>query len=486
MMFSVLVGLLTASQALAAPSASTIKGRAAAPAAYVTTSDLSHKLSSAAAPVSGKGTGGSSTWDLTIDDTSSGHKQTLIGFGGTVTDATVTVMNALSADKRNQLIKELLTSAGADFSFLRHNIAASDLAGPPAYSYDDSNNSADPSLANFNLGDRGTALAKMLATMRSVKSGLTILGSPWSAPGWMKLNRVLTGNANNNNLDPNYYSQYAQYFVKYLQAFKNNGATIDAITLQNEPLNNQGNGHVTMYQSADEAAKVTQQYVGPALRNAGFNTRIWAYDHNTDQADYPRTVINAAGTYVDSAAWHCYATNLDWTVLTAFHNAYPTKHQYMTECWTAPSTPWYQSSKNTLGPLQNWAEGSLMWTLGSWTQQADGTFGPYIPGGCDTCRGLFTVNQAAGTYSYTIDYYILAQFSKFMPKGAVVLSGTGSYSYSGYQGIQSVATANPDGTRTVVMENTFGNDVYVTVTTKSGQVWSGNLLKQSVTTWVLP
>ncbi|KAI0469155.1 glycoside hydrolase family 30 protein [Xylaria cf. heliscus] len=480
------LALLAASQALAAPSASTVKGRAAAPAAYVTTSDLSHKLSSAAAPVSGRGTGGSSTWDLTIDDTASGRKQTIIGFGGSVTDATVTVMNALPADKRNQLIRELLTQDGADFSFLRHTIASSDLSGPPAYTYDDASGKADPNLGSFGLGDRGTAMAKMLATMRSVKSSLTILGSPWSAPGWMKLNRVLTGNANNNQLDSQYYSAYAQYFVKYLQAYKSNGATIDAITLQNEPLNNQGNGHVTMYQSQDEATKLTQQYVGPALRNAGFSTKIWAYDHNTDHPEYPTAVTNGANGYIDGTAWHCYANNLDWSVLTNFHNSYPSKHQYMTECWTSPQTSWYQSSKNTIGPLQNWAEGSLMWTLGTWTQASDGTFGPYIQGGCSSCRGLFVVNQAAGTYQYTIDYYTLAQYSKFIPKGAVILAGTGSYSYGGYSGIQSVASKNPDGTRTVVIENTFGNDVYVTVTTKSGQTWSGNALANSVTTWILP
>ena len=127
--------------------------------------------------------------------------------------------------------------------------------------------------------------------------------------------------------------------MKYLQSYKSQGATIDAITLQNEPLNSQGGGHVTMYQSADEAARVTQQYVGPALRNAGFGTRIWAYDHNTDQPDYPRTVINGAGGYVDSAAWHCYAGNLDWSVLTRFHEEYPGKHQYMTECWVSDSFP---------------------------------------------------------------------------------------------------------------------------------------------------
>jgi glucosylceramidase len=190
MFFSVLP-LLAATQVLAVPS-TLLKSRAAAPAAYVTTSDLRLKLSGAAAPVSGAGTGGSSPWSLSIDDTAAGHKQTIIGFGGSVTDATVTVLNALPADKRSQLLKELLTSTGADFSFLRHTIAASDLSGPPAYSYDDAGGNADPSLANFNLGDRGTAMAQMLATMRSVKAGLTILGSPWSAPGWMKLNRVST------------------------------------------------------------------------------------------------------------------------------------------------------------------------------------------------------------------------------------------------------------------------------------------------------
>ncbi len=127
-----------------------------------------------------------------------------------------------------------------------------------------------------------------------------------------------------------------------------------------------------------------------------------------------------------------------------------------------------------------------MWTLGTWTEASDGTFGPYIQGGCSTCRGLFVVDQASGTYEFTVDYYTMAQISKFIPKGAVILGGSGSYSYAGYAGIQSVASLNPDGTRTVVIENTFGNDVYVTVTTASGQTWSGNALARSVTTWVLP
>ncbi|KAI0377380.1 glycoside hydrolase family 30 protein [Hypomontagnella monticulosa] len=483
MLLSILTLLI--GQALAAPSPLSVKVGQASPQAYASTSDLKYKLSAVAAPVSGAGNpGGASTWSLSIDDTQVGYKQKISGFGGSVTDATVTVINALPADKRSQLLRQLVTSDGANFALLRHTIAASDLSGPPAYTYDDSNGNADPNMNNFNLGDRGTAMAKLLAELKGIRPDLTIFGSPWSAPGWMKY--VLTGNANNNWLDTQYYKQYAQYFVKYLQAYAGLGIKVDAITIQNEPLNNQGGGHVTMYQTADEAAKVTHDYIGPALRAAGLNTQIWAYDHNTDQPSYPQTVLNTASEFVQATAWHCYAGNLDWTVLTNFHNANPGKSQYMTECWTSPQTSWYQSSKNTVGPLQNWAEGSLMWTLGTWTEAADGTFGPYIQGGCATCRGLFVVDKNAGTYQFTVDYYMLAQFSKFIPKGATILSGTGSYSYDGYAGIQSVASKNPDGTRTVVIENTFGNDIYLTLSTASGQKWSGNLMANSVTTWILP
>lgn len=96
------------------------------------------------------------------------------------------------------------------------------------------------------------------------------------------------------------------------------------------------------------------------------------------------------------------------------------------------------------------------------------------------------VDTSAGTYSLAIDYYMMAQFSKFMPSGATVLDGSGSYSYSDGTGIQSVASLNPDGSKTVVMTNKFANDIYVTVNLQSGASWSGRVYQNSVVTWVLP
>lgn len=272
------------------------KARAVA-AAFASNSDGSLKLSPVTAPVQGSGNPGSaSTWQLNIDDTSSGHKQTITGFGGAVTDATVTSFNTLSANTLNQLLNELMTTAGAGFALMRHTIGASDLSGDPAYTFDDNGGKADPNLNGFNLGDRGNAMASLLAKMKSLQSSLKIFGSPWSPPGWMKLNGVIDGNTNQNNLNDGYLtnngaqysSAFAQYFVKYIQAFEARGAKIDAITVQNEPLNSQA-GYPTMYMFSDEQGNLIQNYIGPALAQAGLDTKVWAYDHNTGKA-IPSTI----------------------------------------------------------------------------------------------------------------------------------------------------------------------------------------------------
>lgn len=250
-------------------------------AAYCSSSDLAYKLSAVDAPVSGAGdSDGLSTWSLSVTDSSAGHKQTVKGFGAAVTDTTVAVFNDLSSDDLSNLLNTLMTSSGADFSLMRHTIGASDLSPDPAYTYDDNNGEVDTSLSGFALGDRGTAMAGLISQMRGVKSGLTLLGSVWSPPGWMKLNGVIDGNTTNNNLNPDYRDALADYFVKYLQAYSDAGASVDAITIQNEPLNSQAT-YPTMYVYADESGDIISQNVGPALSAAGLSTQVWAYDHNT-------------------------------------------------------------------------------------------------------------------------------------------------------------------------------------------------------------
>ena len=154
------------------------------------------------------------------------------------------------------------------------------------YTYDNTtDDEPDPSLDNFALGDNGTAMASLLGEFRQIKPNITILGSPWSPPAWMKSNRALSVGGSDNHLDPQHYTSFARYFVKYLQAYADHNASIDAITIQNEPLHSTWE-MPTMRVLADEAVNLIGNYINPLLSDAGLDsTEIWALDHNTGTDD---------------------------------------------------------------------------------------------------------------------------------------------------------------------------------------------------------
>ena len=116
-------------------------------------------------------------------------------------------------------------------SYLRISIGASDL-NSSVFSYDDvPAGSTDVSLSNFSLA-KDQQVINVLKQILQINPKVKILGSPWSAPVWMKDN----GSSIGGSLKPEYYGVYAQYFVKYIQAMKQEGINVDAVTIQNEPL----------------------------------------------------------------------------------------------------------------------------------------------------------------------------------------------------------------------------------------------------------
>lgn len=69
------------------------------------------------------------------------------------------------------------------------------------------------------------------------------------------------------------------------------------------------------------------------------------YDANRlDVTDFPQTILNQAGPYVDTVAWHCYANNVNWATLSTFKESNPNVQQYMTECWTPSTGAWNEAA----------------------------------------------------------------------------------------------------------------------------------------------
>src|SRR5690606_15477508 len=144
-----------------------------------------------------------------------------------------------------------------------------------SYAYSYNNTSGDVNMNNFSLaGPDLDNLIPMLKKALQINPNIKILATPWSAPNWMKTNN----NSDGGSLQTQYYAAYANYFVKYLQAMQAQGISIWGITPQNEPENAHNNPSMSM--NAGEQTNFINNNLGPAIRNAGFSTKIIAFDHN--------------------------------------------------------------------------------------------------------------------------------------------------------------------------------------------------------------
>lgn len=384
------------------------------------------------------GTAASIYPDITVDTTQT--YQTVDGFGFTLTDASAGLIADLPAAMQNDLLKELFgsDSNSISISYLRISIGASDLSAS-VYTYNDMPaGQTDANLQNFSLRKDQSKVIPVLKSILAISPNIKILGSPWTPPIWMKNN----SNSIGGSLLPQYYSVYAQYFVKYVQAMKAEGITIDAITVQNEPL--YGGNNPSMLMSAAEQADFIKNHLGPAFQAASITTKIIAYDHNCDRPDYPLAVLADAGArqYVDGSAFHLYGGEV--SAMSIVHDSYPTKNIYFTEQYTsstgefAGDLKWHV--KNVIiGTMRNWSRNALEWNLAS-----DPYFAIHTPGGCNTCKGALTIISGV---TRNVSYYIIAHASKFVPGGSYRVA-------SNIQGsLHNVAFQRPDGQKVLIVVN---------------------------------
>lgn len=368
--------------------------------------------------------------------------QTIDGFGYTLTGGSAQVINQLSAQKRQELLKELFgnDANGIAISYLRLSIGASDLNATP-FTYDDlPNGQTDVTLSKFSLTPDQADVIPMLKEIIAINPTIKIMATPWSPPVWMKDNNSFVGGS----LKPEFYNVYAKYFVKYIQAMKAEGITIDAITPQNEPLHPGNNPSMLML--AQQQADFIKNHLGPEFKAANLNTKIVAYDHNCNKPEYPIVVLGDTGAnpFVDGSAFHLYEGDI--SALETVHNAFPTKNIYFTEQYTSSTgsfsgdLKWHV--KNVIiGSMRNWSKTALEWNLAN-----NASFGPNTPGGCTTCKGALTINSS-DSFTRNVGYYIIAHASKFVPTGSVRISSNNSGN------LNTVAFKTPAGKKVLLIEN---------------------------------
>jgi glucosylceramidase len=379
---------------------------------------------------------------ITVNDMQ--RYQPVDGFGFALTGGSAQLLMHMTPTRRAELLKKVFSPEGDGIgvSYLRVSIGSSDM-NDHVYSYDDMpQGKTDASLAHFNLAPDEADVIPVLKEILALDPHIKILGSPWSAPAWMKTNDDVKGG----NLKPEWYGAYAQYFVKYIEGMKAEGITIDAVTVQNEPLNPNNTPSMVMF--APEEDKFIGQYLGPALAKAALGTEIQVYDHNPDVTSYTLSILGdpVAGKYVTGTAFHLYGG--DSSAFTGVHETYPNKNIYMTE-QSVTERPHSTTigiaepvSRVLIGAMRNWSRNVLLWNLA-----ADPHFGPHTNnGGCTMCAGAITLDGDEATFN--VAYYALAHFSRFVRPGSVHIGS------SELEQLSTVAFLTPEGKVVMVAANT--------------------------------
>ncbi|WP_169338294.1 glycoside hydrolase family 30 protein [Colwellia piezophila] len=405
--------------------------------------------------------------------------QTIQGLGASMTDSSAWLLSQLQ-DKNPELyhyvMKRLFSEDGAGFSMLRRPIGSSDYtATAGSYTYADKKSE---DLASFSIEHDKKYIIPMLKEAQAINPKIKIIGSPWSAPGWMKTNNDIGGitasqkkAGKSNRLKPEYFDLYADYFVNYIKDYQAAGVTVDAITLQNEPQLDAAD-YPSMRMTVDDQIKLVRA-LGPKLENSKLNTEIFVHDHNWKLHPNDQKVIGGdakldpyqlvkkiyndpvAGKYVTGSAWHCYyGSPKDMKELYArLTSEFPSKKIYTTE-----ASGWREWSKkgwkgdSTWGIKNNWlatiAAGgsvSLQWNL-----VLDHKHGP-------TTRhdslgvGLVTVNSDTWqSVKFEREFYAMAQVSKAVRPGSLRIE---SKVKNGGGNIPVLAVKRPDGSIGLVAAN---------------------------------
>lgn len=400
----------------------------------------------------------SSAVDVVIDTKS--MYQTITGFGAAMTDSSAWLLHTkLSALQRQALLTELYgPPPNLNFNMMRLTIGSSDFS-LNVYTLDDIPfGKTDPQLKHFNVASNLQDVIPIMREVLAVNPGMLTIASPWGAPAWMRTTENLLGG----ELQEQYENTYADYLVKYLDAYRSHGIPIFALTLQNEPAY-APISYPGMTMGAKTRARIVSQYLGPKLAGRKPRTGILEWDHNWMPVEEPLAVLADpdAARYIDGVAWHCYGGSQHEQG--KVHRAHPDKDTYITEC-TGGDWPlsvngellWFARNLLVTG-IRQWARGVVYWNLA-----LDENHGPHF-GGCSACKGVITINSETGEVTRNDEYYALAHFSRFVEPGAFRVNSTDTDVDD--RGIANVAFQNAsDGSIVLVMVNLNKDERRLSVT----------------------
>ena len=418
---------------------------------------------------------------FSVSDVQAPHK--LKHWGTTFNELDWDAFLALSRDDQDKLMHDLFAPDG-DLRFTRGRIGMNcNDYGREWFSCDEVK--GDLELRYFNIDRDKTSIIPLIRAAQKYNPDMTFWASPWSPPSWMKINGdypVVSSRTNDADpkidyllfgsvdeidedemkflgerarqfprrlatqdyfiQDPRYLQAYANYFSKFVDAYRQQGVPIDMVIYQNEAYS------YTPYPgcawTAEGTVRFHRDYLAPTLRKQNPDVKVYLGTFNTNRQDHVERILSddTLRSRIDGIAFQWEGRE----ILPAIREMYP-EYSYIcseSECgngdmnWSAGEHTFFLIADNIGKGCDEWynwnfllpKEGISRW---GWKQNA-----------------LVELDPETRTVRYTPEYYAVKHFSHLIAQGAEIVGFAPKSADNNYT---VLAARNPDGDYVVAAGN---------------------------------
>lgn len=419
----------------------------------------------------------------------------------------------LTRDEQDKIMHDLFAPDG-DLRFTRGRIGmnANDYARS-WYSCDEV--PGDLELKYFNIERDKRSIIPLIRAAQKHNPNLTFWTSPWSPPSWMKItgdypvvsskynkadprvDYLLYGSVEGidedemkfleerNGVfprklatqdyfiqDPRYLQSYANYFCKFITAYKEQGIPIDMVIYQNEAYS------YTPYPgcawTAEGTIRFNRDYLAPTLKKHHPEVKLYLGTFNTNRQDHVEKILSDADlrACADGLAFQWEGRE----IMPAIRQQYPDFHYICSESECGNGSMDWKAGEHTFFLIcDNMGQGCDEWFNWNFLLPKHGT----SPWGWNQ-NALIELNTETRTYRYTAEYYAVKHFSHFITPGSQMVG----YSPRTANGILALAYRTPEGKPIIVIGNQ--GDKAQTVCIKiENKYLNVNVLAHSFNTYVM-
>ena len=255
--------------------------------------------------------------------------QTIEGFGGAITETVGYLLSKMDEKTRRAFLEEHYGADGQHYKFVRMHIDSCDYSLEEYAAVADP--IADPNFETFTIDrDRMYMLPVLKEAMEISKEPLSVLLSPWSPPkqwktpparpkndasvygGFMGMAPVDYDNpsrCNGGSLKPEYYTAWAKYLCKYIQAYLEEGVPVTMLSIQNESI--AATNWDSCVWTAAEQKEFLKNHLYPAFKENGLAEKvgIFIWDHNKERTlEFSQEILDDETLdMVEGIAFHWYS-----------------------------------------------------------------------------------------------------------------------------------------------------------------------------------